>query len=148
MPVLRQPDHLAGMNSDSQFGMSDRVNTPDAFQDHELPGCRFKKTGPSADRGRDRSARDSNLGAFWRHLNKNCAAGQIQVTSPALETKDGIGAEPGNCQIGKGEFRARISACAHGCSLFHFIIHHGRARCRLIWQQFYVFDDLRDSRIS
>ncbi|MEY2488020.1 MAG: hypothetical protein QOH39_3668 [Verrucomicrobiota bacterium] len=148
MPVPGQPDHLAGMHGNGEFGMSDRVNTPNAFQDHEFPGCSFEETRPSADRRRDGSCRNSHFRAFWGHLNKNCAAGEVQVTRPSLETKHGIGSEPGNGQIGKGEFRARIRAGAHSCALFHLIIHHGGARCRLVGQQFYIFDDLRDSRIS
>ena len=123
--------------------IDDRLTHPrTSFQHDELKGTAlviFRHHRRARDgRGHGRGI-DLGAAGILRHPQENRAATQIDRARTFIKTENRICTQARDCQIGEGQFAARISSGTHRRVARDLVIHRRRFRLRLPWQQFHIF---------
>ena len=116
-----------------------RWNTP-SRQSHLLNGCgvsgggRMKFTNPcrAGNGGSDRGCSYGRSARAFRDLEKDRAIAQIHRARSLLETKNGVGTQARDGQVGEGQLTARLRAGADRGAVAHEIIHAQLVAAQLV----------------
>ena len=112
--VRTKRDHLSGRNRDHFATMSTR-DVSFSLQHHDFGNplrVKFDQAGSAGNGGAECCRIDVNRGGVWRGLDQDRASTKIHRASGAVETEDGVRAQPSDAQIAKGQFCPRIGSSA------------------------------------
>jgi hypothetical protein len=109
-----------------------------AFQNNQLivtVRLRFEDHGRASDPDRHRFCRNLSGAGILARVEQDRAAVQPDGASRLVEAKDRVRTETRNCQIGKGQFRARIVSRSKRGAVVHFVVNRGRTGVGLFRQK-------------
>src|SRR5436189_5819757 len=78
---------------------------------------------------------------MFRHIKQKLAATQINASGPFTDTKNSLLAEARDRFILESQLTPGLDTGLHRRALANIIVHSGRMRCRVRWEQPSVLDD-------